>query len=120
MKRVILTLWFFANCIQFALAREVKIGWDAPKDSVRSWRVWRGIDPIATVSVNSATVTISDAETSLTVTAINEYGESPHSNVLTIPQMIWIQKSSDLLTWENVIQIPYVKPSQFIRIQLPD
>jgi hypothetical protein len=103
-------------------ARPVNIAWDVPSASemVVGWRVWRGTEILTSSSVPSATINISNEATTITVTAINAAGESPHSAPLDIPApMMWIQKSTDLQTWENVVQIPYVEPSQFIRLQLP-
>jgi len=105
-----------------ALAREVNIAWDTPPADqfVVGWRVWSGSTLLAASSVPSATVNIPNVQTTLTVTAINVKGESPHSAPLVIPPpMVWIQRSTDLQTWTNVVQIPY-EPSQFIRLQVAE
>jgi len=137
-------------------ARPVAIAWDAapPLENVVGWRIWRGIDLIGSSNVPSATVQIGNEATTITATAINAAGESAHSDPLTIPPpMVWLQRSPDLMTWAdvvqvvyqpnqiprieiigeatwiqmsidrkpftNVIEIPFIKPSQYIRIQLP-
>ena len=105
-----------------AHAREVAIAWDAApaSEQVVGWRVWKGIELIAASNVPSAALSIGNEETTITVTAINSVGESAHSEPLVIPPpMIWIQKSTDLVNWQNVIQIPHVQPSQFIRLEIP-
>ena len=103
-------------------ARPVSLAWDAPptEQMVVGWRVWSGTTLLGSSSVPSATVHIPNSETTITVTAINAAGESLPSAPLVIPPpLVWIQKSVDLQTWENVVQIPYVEGKQFIRIQLP-
>ena len=108
-------------CLASACARPVTLAWDAPlvAEMVVGWRIWSGTTLLGSSSVPQATVQIPNAETTVTVTAINSQGESPHSSPLVIPPpMLWIQKSTDLQTWENVVQIPY-QPTQFIRLQLP-
>lgn len=102
--------------------RQVDISWNAAPSSemVVGWRVWQGITLIASSSVPTATLNLTNEAATITVTAINSAGESPHSAPLNIPSpMMWIQKSSDLETWTNVVQIPYVEPRQFIRLQIP-
>lgn len=102
-------------------ARPVSLAWDAPpsEQMVVGWRVWSGTTLLGSSSVPSATVNLPNAAVSITVTAINAQGESPPSAPLPIPAaMVMIQKSTDLQTWTNVIEIPY-QPTQFIRLQLP-
>lgn len=104
-----------------AQARQVNILWDpAPvAEQVVGWRVYNKGTLIASSSIPSVTLTLTNDAAALTVAAVNAAGESPPSAPLEIPPpMLWIQKSTDLQTWENVIQVPYV-PSQFIRLQLP-
>lgn len=106
-----------------AQAREVKLAWDAAPaaEFVVGWRVWSGSTLLTASNVPKATVNVPNAATTLTVTAINAAGESPHSSaLLTIPPaMVWIQRSTDLQTWTNVVEIPFIEPSQFVRIQIP-
>ena len=103
-------------------ARPVSLAWDTPptEQMIVGWRVWSGNVLLASSSVPTATINIPNAEISITVTAINAVGESPQSAPLVIPPpMVWVQRSTDLQTWTNVVQIPYVEGKQFIRIQLP-
>ena len=102
-------------------ARPVSLVWDTPpsEQMVVGWRVWSGNTLLGSSSVPAATVQIPNTAVNITVTAINVKGESPPSAPLEIPApLIWIQKSTDLQTWSNVVEIPY-QPSQFIRLQLP-
>ena len=118
---LILILWLAATLIELALARPVSLVWDTPPTDqmVVGWRIYNGSTLLGASSVPSATVNIPNTATALTVTAINAKGESPPSAPLPIPAaMVMVQKSTDLQTWTNVVQIPYTE-SQFIRIQLP-
>ncbi len=118
MKTFLTTLILASAC----LAREVTIGWDAAPaaQQVTSWRVWRGTNLLATTGTPVATVHITHERAALTITAVNSAGESPASSELIIaPTLVWIQKSTDLRTWENVVQVPYQSPSQFVRIEIP-
>lgn len=111
-----------AACLAIpATAREVTIAWDgAPAaQQVTSWRVWRGANLLATTGTPIATVHITHERTVITVTAVNSAGESlPSSELVIPPTMVWVQKSTNLETWENVVQIPY-QPAQFIRLEIP-
>ena len=99
----------------------VTLDWDsAPVDEmVVGWRVWGNGVLLGAASVPQCTVNIPNSATVLTVTAINSTGESPHSAPLTIPApLVMIQRSTDLKTWVDVVQIPY-EPTQFIRLETP-
>lgn len=103
-------------------AREVRVKWDTPaaSEAVVGWRIWRGTELIDATNTPSVTLNLTNAETVITVTAINANGESAHSEPLTIPPpMIWVQRSTDLVNWQNVVQIPYIEPQQFIRMEIP-
>lgn len=122
MKLVILTAWILLTLAELALSREVRVSWDTPPtdQQVVGWRVWSGTTLIAASNTPTATINLGPSATTITVTAINSKGESPPSAPLPIPaELMWIQKSTDLQTWENVVQIPYVEPRQFIRLQIP-
>ena len=112
-------LIFAFACV--SMARPVKLAWDTPPSNqlVVGWRIWSGSTLLGASSTPTATVQIPNAATTLTVTAINAAGESAHSEPLTIPPpLMWIQKSTDLQTWINVVQMPY-EPRQFIRLETP-
>lgn len=102
-------------------AREVRVVWDAAPagENVKGWRIWRGIEILGTATTPAATV-VANTGDSLTVSAFNESAESLQSAPVIVPPiMIWIQKSTDLVTWQNVVQVPYEERRQFIRLQLP-
>lgn len=91
-----------------------------PEDNVTHYRVWRGIDCLATVETNRAVVDLpTDQLSTLTVTATNESGESEHSDPITaIP--VTPQHSEDLTHWTD--RKPFFveqKPSQFFRFKYP-
>ena len=105
-----------------AQARTVSLVWDAApsEQMVVGWRVYNGSTLIAASNVPSATITLTNEAANITVRAINAAGESPPSAPLPIPvPMLWIQKSTDLVNWQNVVQIPAENAQQFIRLQLP-
>jgi len=142
-------------CLPLA-ARPVAIRWEQAEANppVEGWRIWRGIELLGSSSVQSATINVGNEETVITATAFSGLGESAHSAPLVIPApMVWLQRSVDLVTWENVIhvtyhpnqvprieiigeatwiqmsidrkpftnviEIPFIKPSQYIRLQIP-
>lgn len=85
-----------------AHAGEVKLAWNANPgaEMVTEYRVWRGIECLATVTVPQATLTLQDAPAVLTVTARNAAGESAHSAPLEIIA-VTLQTSPDLSTWSD-------------------
>jgi hypothetical protein len=95
------------------------LSWN-PQPDATGFRVWRGLDCIATVETNRATVQLqTDQLSTLTVTATNEMGESEHSDPITaIP--ITPQTSENLTDWKP--QKPFfiqAKPSLFFRFSYP-
>lgn len=100
-------------------ARVVKLVWDTPPaaEQVTHWRVWRGIDLLATVASPSAVLDLDDRAAVISVTACNLAGESARASI-ALPALVWIQHSTDLQTWTNVVQVPH-SPKQFIRLEIP-
>lgn len=76
---------------------EVKLAWNAQADAT-SFRVWKGIECLATVTEPQAAVTLPDAPAVLTVTARNAAGESTHSAPLEVVALT-VEESMDLKTW---------------------
>lgn len=69
---------------------------------VDSFRVWRGIEVVATVTTNQARIQLPHGDSALTVTAINNGLESPHSPVFYIhvsEPKLTIEASSNLIDW---------------------
>lgn len=98
-------------------AAEVKLAWDA-QAGVADYRVWRGIECLATVPENAATLTLPDEACTITVTARNAAGESPHSVPLELIA-ITVQQSADLKAWAAVRTIHREKGSSaFYRLKL--
>ncbi len=113
--------------------RQVIIAWDTPPaaEQVTSWRVWQSGRLIANAYVPEAALTLSAAACEITVTAMNSVGESLHSAPLTIPAetipppmlRLVLQKSRDLLTWEDetavpLIELPMTEPAMFYRLKM--
>lgn len=118
MKFILISIIALAS----AQARQVTIEWDTPLEQVTSWRVYANGVLLATASSPQCALTIADTSVSLTVTAVNVNGESLPSAPLVIPAasappLVWIQKSTDLINWTNVIQIEY-HSKQFIRMEI--
>ena len=81
-------------------AAPAALHWDVTP-AATSYRVYRGIDVIAEVTTNAATVDLPvDVETTLTVTAVNAYGESDHSDPLVILP-VTPESTVDLIAWKR-------------------
>jgi hypothetical protein len=104
-------------------SREVVISWDTPPavEQVVGWRVWEDTTLIQASSIPTAILTIDNNPITVTVTAINAAGESPHSDPLTIPLLSAIvQRSKDLVVWTNLMAIPAQNHPQLrVRITSP-
>lgn len=90
-------------------AREVRVSWDNPpaEEQVVGWRVWKGTTLIHASNTPTAILTLTNEETTITLTSINAVGESPHSAPLTIPLPdAIIQRSKDLTLWTTLMTIP--------------
>lgn len=99
---------------------EVRVFWDAPPaaQKVTSWRIYRGIELLATVTEPRAVLTVPDETVSLTLTAINSTGESDHTPPLTLFP-ITIQASTDLKTWTPLRVIHRSRrPQEFFRLKI--
>jgi len=81
-----------------ACAEPCRVAWD-PTLGATSYAVFRGIDQLAEVSTNEASIDLpTDQLSSLVVIARNASGSSAPSAPLTV-QPVAIQTSGDLLTW---------------------
>jgi len=115
-----LTFWWLVIAA-FTSAGTCRVAWNASptSENVTGYRVWRGIEVLAEVSGTSATITLPDAPSTLTVTAVNAFGESTHSAPLELVTLI-VQDSADLREWQPVQTIHVEKhATRFYRIQLP-
>lgn len=110
-----------------ARAASIKLAWDAnpAAEQVTDYRIWRGIDCLATVSGTAATVTVPDAlPSNLTVTARNAAGlESAHSAAVSIPApnatRLTLQASTDLQTWQDIATYYDARqPAVFYRLKV--
>ena len=71
-----------------------------PQTDATGFRIWRGIELVATVETNRATVTLpTDQLSTLTVTATNGTDESEHSDPITVIP-ITPQTSENLTEWK--------------------
>jgi hypothetical protein len=95
-----LAFWFCAVMFILFCCRaqggEVTISWDA--QPATEFRVWKGIDCLATVTANTATLPLPDSACVLTVTARHAGGESQHSEPLHLVA-VRIQESTNLRAW---------------------
>lgn len=102
---------------------ECRVSWN-PQADATSFRVWRGIELLATVATNQATVTVPDDQPStLTVTAVNAAGESAQSEPLYLPApdatLLTIERSTDLQTWAPIAELYDAKaPKVFYRLRI--
>jgi hypothetical protein len=103
--------------IRCSWGAECRITWDA--QDAKFFRVWRGLELLAEVETNEATVTLPDDQPSvLTVTAHNDHGSSPHSAPLPVVA-VRIQESSNLRTWWIVRTIHREKrQAMFYRLEI--
>jgi hypothetical protein len=77
---------------------ECRIAWDAQTDAT-SWKIWRGLDLLATTETNEATLDLpADRLSTITVTAHRDGLASPHSAPMTV-QPITPQWSYDHRVW---------------------
>lgn len=104
--------------------REVQVSWDANPASqqVLGYRLYVGGVLAAATSNTTWMLTIPNTEASVSLTAFNEAGESPHAVPLIIPPGIplppvTIERSKDLLTWTQFLQIP-AQNNQILRVRV--
>lgn len=108
----------------------VMIAWNSEAEVI-SYRVWSGIDTITSSVTASALVDLPEARNAtLTVTALNDAGESDHSNPLTIflvaPVALTqnvtldLESSEDLENWALVSTHHLIEPrrKKFYRIRI--
>lgn len=95
-----------------AHAGEVTVAWDANPVPVTDYRVWRGIECLATVTTPQATLTLPDAPCALTVTARNGTLESAHSAPLKLIALT-VQQSADLKAWASTRTIHREQADRF-------
>lgn len=105
--------------VKRASGAECRIAWDASPGATE-YRVWRGIDLMASVALTSASVDLPvDQLSAITVTAGNESGESAHSEPLTVLP-VTPQSTTNLSEWDS--HRPFfitAKPSAFFRLAYP-
>lgn len=126
------TVWSMASCNPVP-ARQVAVAWDEapPAEQVTHWRVWQEDQILVTSFAPQALISISSSSTTITVTAINEFGESEPSQPLyiaeeTLPPIpqpatytLTVQSSADLLDWTNVQTIDVCDPPpRFFRVKI--
>jgi hypothetical protein len=99
---------------------ECRVAWDAQSDAT-AWRVWRGIELLATTATNEATLDLpTDRLSTITVTAHRDNLASPHSAPMTV-QPITPQWSSDLRVWIVTKKTFFIelRPKAFFRFAYP-
>lgn len=102
-----------------ASAGQVKLAWNPSKGAQPiTYRVWRGIEQIAEVSETTATVTLPDEPVTLTVSAHNVAGSSPHSEPLHLVA-VRVQESTNLRAWWYVKTLyQEKKTAAFYRLEI--
>ena len=74
-----------------------------PTPRAVEYRVWRGIDVVAVVTDPQIDINLPLGESTITVTARNSYGESPHSSELVLDMpLLNIECSNDLVIWFDI------------------
>ena len=118
---VVLIVGCFHGCT--AKAAECKLAWNpAPSaELVTSWKVYRGIDLLATVTEPSATLDLAaDLRSTLSIVAINTAGSSPPAILTVVP--FTPRHSEDLRNWtahpSKVVFIE-AKPHMFANFSFP-
>ena len=104
-----------------AKGAECKLEWlpAAPADQVTEWRVFRGIEPLATVSQPAATLDLPvDSKSTLSVFAVNVLGVSPAATITVLAAIP--QDSADLRTWNSHRPFFYEDGAKhFFRFHIP-
>lgn len=97
--KTLLILLTLTSCL--ATAFPAKLRWNPnPEPDILHYRVWCGIELVATVTEPRAAIELpADRLSTLTVTAVNAQGESEHSDPLTV-RPITAEDSEDLITWQ--------------------
>ncbi len=115
MRALNLTLITLYCLAYMASAAPCALAWD-PTPGATSYAVFRGLESLAEVTTNEASVDLPTGELStLIVIARNESGASLPSEPLTV-QPIEIQTSGDLLTWTpRPVFFVSASPSFFLR-----
>jgi len=117
---VIAIMCFIHGCARGA---ECKLAWDAPPaaEMVTSWKIYRGIELLATTNTASATVDLPTHQRStLTVIAVNAGGTSKPTTITVVPFVP--QYSEDLRNWnlrEKNTMFVEAKPKMFARFSFP-
>jgi hypothetical protein len=119
MKALSILLAITTASILGASAGQVKLAWNPSKGAQPiTYRIWRGIEQIAEVSETTATVTLPDTPVTLTVSAHNEFGNSPHSAPLHLVALR-VQESTNLRAWWYVKTIYQEKETAaFYRLEI--
>jgi hypothetical protein len=117
---LLLLLLITGGMIRCSWGAECRIAWDAQSDAT-SWKVWRGLDLLATTETNEATLDLpADRLSTITVTAHRDSLTSPHSAPMTV-QPITPQWSPDLRVWIVVPRTFFIelRAKAFFRFAYP-